>query len=262
MCTKIVTLLIVILSIAVIANATIATFDDNPLAPNSHWGGAGSGKTGFVSGGVNFYHNDGGYSWNGFAYSNMTDTTTAGYENQFSAYTGKGVNDSVNYAVAALSLDWSSYTILPVSITFSSEAIVAGGYFTNTTYTAMDMLQGSGFSKKFGGENGSDQDWFLLTIIGKDTSGLVTAAVDFYLADYRFENSSDDYIVDSWEYINLSGLGSVKTMEFLLSSSDTGSFGMNTPAYFAMDNLVIPEPAIFVLTGFGVALMSRRRRRV
>ncbi len=263
MCTKIFAVLTVILALAVVSSASVVTFDDNPLDPNSHWGGAGSGETGFVSGGVSFYHNDGGYSWDGFAYSNMTDTTTSGYGNQFSAYTGSGAGGSTNYAVSALSIDWSgSYETIPTSITFSNSVTAAGGYFTNTTYVALDMLNGSSFSKKFGGATGNDADWLLLTITGKDFAGSITGYVDFYLADYRFENSIDDYIVDSWEYINLSSLGSVKTLEFLLSSSDTGSYGMNTPAYFAMDNLIIPEPATFVLTGLGVILMSRRRRRV
>jgi len=260
--TRVFAILSAALSFVVIVNASVVTFDDNPLAPNSHWGGAGSGETGFSSGGVDFYHNDGEYSWNGFAYSNMTDTTTAGYENQFSAYTGKGVNNSANYAIAALSLDWSSYpaVVSPVSITFSSETIVAGGYFTNTTYAALDMLQGSGFSKKFGGADGSDQDWFLLTITGKDAGGSVTGTVDFYLADYRFENNNDDYIIDGWEYVALDSLGIVKALEFSLSSSDVGGYGMNTPAYFTMDNLVIPEPATVILFSLGGLLLRRRRK--
>jgi hypothetical protein len=256
---KIFAVLSAVLSLTVIVNASIVTFDDNPLDPNSHWGGAGSGQTGFTSGGVNFYHNDGGYSWDGFVYSNMTDTTTAGYSNQFSAYAGTGAGSSANYAVLALSLDWFSYKIIPVSITFETANVVQGVYFTNTTYAALDMLNGSEFSKKFGGETGSDEDWFLLTVTGKDVSGSVTGKVDFCLADYCFEDNSSDYIVDSWEYVALDSLGVVKTLEFSLSSSDVGGWGMNTPAYFAMDNLVIPEPATLILMSFSGLLLFRSR---
>jgi len=243
------------------SNASVVTFDDNPLAPESHWGGAGSGETGFVSGGVNFVHSDGGWSWSGFAYSNMTDTTTAGYENQFSAYAGGGAGNSANYAIAALSMDWSSYRVLPVSVVFENVSAVQGGYFSNTTYTALDMLWGSGFSKKFGGSAGSDADWCLLTITGKNSAGNITGTVNFYLADYRFTDNGNDYIVNSWEYVDLSGLGAVKSLEFLVSSSDTGSFGMNTPAYFAMDNLIIPEPATFTLVGLSGLLLSLKKRK-
>ncbi|MEZ4565949.1 MAG: DUF4465 domain-containing protein [Desulfobacterales bacterium] len=34
----------------------------------------------------------------------------------------------------------------------------------------------------------------------------------------------------------MSALGMVKELTFSLSSTDTGDYGMNTPAYFAMDN--------------------------
>jgi len=60
-------------------------------------------------------------------------------------------------------------------------------------------------------------------------------SVNFYLADYRFADNDSDYIVNSWKYVDLSTLGGVDTYEFDLSSSDTGAFGMNTPAYFCMD---------------------------
>jgi len=38
-------------------------------------------------------------SWTGFAISNMTDVTTPGFMNQFSAISGSGFNNSINYAV-------------------------------------------------------------------------------------------------------------------------------------------------------------------
>ncbi len=251
----------VVLMFCVMSNASVVTFDDNPLMPESYWGGAGSGKTDFVSGGVSFVHNDGGWSWDGFAYSNITDTTTAGVDNQFSAYAGGGAGGSANYAVSALSLNWNTFQIIPVSIIFQTANTVQGAYFSNTAYAALDMFSGSSFSKKFGGSTGNDADWFLLTIIGKDRYGSMTGSINFYLADYRFENNADDYIVNSWEYIDLSSLGSVKSLEFLLSSSDTGGFGMNTPAYFAMDNLIIPEPTTIILMSFSGMFLSLRQRK-
>jgi hypothetical protein len=78
----------------------------------------------------------------------------------------------------------------------------------------------------------------MLTITGKDSEGVVTGTVDFYLADYRFVDNSEDYIVDTWQYVDLTSLGEVKNLEFTLSSSDVGDFGMSTPAYFALDTIV------------------------
>jgi hypothetical protein len=61
----------------------------------------------------------------------------------------------------------------------------------------------------------------------------------------------------------------VKTIEFSFASSDTGLFGINTPTYVAVDQLVsvaaIPEPAAFAGLAGGAALAwatTRRRLRV
>ena len=70
-----------------------------------------------------------------------------------------------------------------------------------------------------------------------------TESVDFYLADYRFVNNADDFIVSNWTYANLTDLGVVDTLQFSLASSDVGDLGMNTPAYFAMDSLAVISPA-------------------
>jgi hypothetical protein len=62
-------------------------------------------------------------------------------------------------------------------------------------------------------------------------------SVDFYLADYRDSIAANDYIVRDWRWVDLQPLGVVDSLEFHLSSTDTaGGFGMNNPAYFAMDN--------------------------
>jgi hypothetical protein len=68
--------------------------------------------------------------------------------------------------------------------------------------------------------------------------------VVFYLADFRFEDSTQDYIVDSWQTVDLSSLGAVRYLDFKLESSDVGQYGMNTPAYFALDNLVYGNLAV------------------
>ncbi|PKL47717.1 MAG: PEP-CTERM sorting domain-containing protein [Planctomycetes bacterium HGW-Planctomycetes-1] len=245
--------LIVIFGIVGVVNADIANFDDLALSPDSYWNG--SDETGdFTSGSAVFNNNydSTSDSWDGWAYSNKSDTTTAGYTNQYSAITGLAQSGS-NYGIAYIG--WTE----PPSITLSNEGVVEGIYVTNTTYAALDMLQGSGFSKKFGGDDGSDEDWFKLTITGKDVSEVITGTVDFYLADYRFENNEYDYIVDSWEYVDLGSLGVVKMLEFSLSSSDVGKYGMNTPAYFAMDT-VIPEPATIVMFCLGGLLFRRERK--
>jgi hypothetical protein len=234
--------LIIVFGIAGVVNAGIANFDDLSLSANSYWNGS-AGTGGFTSGSAVFNNNyDSIYhSWDGWAYSNKSDTTTPGYANQYSAITGSAQSGS-NYGVAYVG--WNA----PPSITLNSACIVDGIYVTNTTYAYLAMKDGQGPANKF-----SDQDWFKLSITGKDESGTSTGTINFFLADAG-------HIVNTWEYVDLRTLGAIKSLEFSLSSSDNDPvFGMNTPAYFAMDT-VVPEPATVILLSFGGLLLRRRRK--
>jgi len=232
--------LITILTAAGVARAQIADFEDLVLGPESHWNGS-DGSGGFTSGGAHFSNNyDADWdSWDGFAYSNATDTTTEELDAQYNAITGSGQGGSANYAIGYVG--WTS----PPTVTLTSPGVVDGLYTTNCSYAYYAMLNGSPFSKKFGGPTGEDQDWFMLTVTGKDADGAVTGTVDFYLADYRSDDNGQDYIINTWQHVDLSSLGVVESLEFTLSSSDVGDWGMNTPAYFAIDTVVIGSAAAF-----------------
>lgn len=239
------------------AAAAITTFDDLTLAPSSYYL-PGTTAT-FQSGGAGFNHDytnfGGGCCWTGWSYSNTTDTTTPGFTNQYSAYAGSGNDGSANYGVAFLGAP---------TITFVAPSTIAGGYFTNTTYAALSMLQGDGFAKKFGGATGNDADFFKLTITGWNAANQSTGAVDFYLADYRFADNASDYVVRDWTFVNLASLGAVSKLTFGLVSTDNGAFGMNTPAYFALDDLTVtavPEPSELMLIAAGLAMLTIARRR-
>jgi hypothetical protein len=255
---------------AQVSGATQIDFDTLALVAESHWNGEPTTpmppgfeadyRTRFGPARFNTYYTVDLPSawpfWAGWAYSNETDTTTPGYGNQFSAITG-GAHSGANYAVAYLDT-W--YGVTP-TLTLDAPTGLDSVYLTNTTYTYLAMRDGEGIAKKFGGADGSDPDWFLLTITGQDDQGQATGAVDFYLADFRFADNSQDYILNTWTPVDLSGLGAVKSLLFTLTSSDSGGWGMNTPAYFAMDTLT-PEPATLCLLAGGVgAVLLRRRSR-
>ena len=183
-------------------------------------------------------------SWTGWAYSNRTDTQTAGFSNQFSAFPGVGASDSATFGIAFP--DQGDF-VGPASITRPADS----GWFqslqvANTTYAALSMLQGDQFAKQFGGPTGNDPDFFLLTITGKDDGDNEIGTIDFYLADYRFPDNSQDYVLDRWETIDLTPVGAATTLEFTLSSSDVGPFGINTPAYVAVDQIVLSKPTLAV----------------
>jgi hypothetical protein len=123
------------------------------------------------------------------------------------------------------------------------------------------MRDGDAFAKKFGGATGNDPDFFKLTIIGKEASDVVVNTVDFYLADFRSANNAQDYVVNSWTTVDLTSLAGSRTLTFTLSSSDNGQFGMNTPAYFAIDDLTfVPEPGAVLVT-LAIAALSPMVRR-
>ncbi len=191
----------------------------------------------------NAYSLDSG-SWTGWAYSSETDATTAGFMNQFSAIAGSGDNDSKTYGVGFF--DQSNFYPPPTIELPADAGSLSSVQITNTTYAALSMKNGDSFSKKFGGASGSDPDWLLLKIHGADASGASIGVIDFYLADYRSENVANDYIIETWTSVDLSSLSGARSLSFTLSSSDVGTFGMNTPAYFALDNLTWTTPGIAI----------------
>ena len=217
---------------------------ENQLSQDTAWFGQDQvfdGDTTFTSGGFTFENNYNAAwaSFTGWAYSNTTDVVTPGYTNQFSNITGTG-ESSNQFGIC--------YTVNNRRL-FSSNGIAFnphGAYFTNTTYAYLSMLNGDAYGKQFGNDvdaNGNDdgtngEDWFLLTIYGLNADSTHTGdSVNFYLADYRFADPNDDYLVNSWEWVDLSSLGLVYGLDFELNSTDVGDWGMNTPSYFAMDNL-------------------------
>ncbi len=175
------------------------------------------------------YNFEYGYWSGGWALSTMRNDTTRGYTNLYSAITAGGVQ-SPTYAIGQQGSKIhvrSLHALKPLSV-----------YITNTTYAYWSMKEGDQFAKKFGGDDGTDPDYFVLRIYGyKDGHKDTVHYVEFYLADYRFDDSTKDYIVDSWTRVDLSPLGYVDSLEFVLSSSDVGPYGINTPLFFAIDSL-------------------------
>ncbi len=214
---------------------------------------------GFTNGNAHFqYYWDtawGGLWDHGFAYSNMTDSVTSGYTNMYSAKAAKGYNGSSNYTIGWISSYGSSANRINLTGAAAGK-MVKGFYLTNTTYAFNSMRDGDGYAKKFGDTTGTGTgatiaqgaypDWFKLTVKGWYNGALKSNTVDFYLADFRFANNAQDYILKDWTWVNLESLGNVDSLEFELSSSDMSGGGMATPAYFAMDNFTTADVALGV----------------
>jgi hypothetical protein len=257
------------------AKAATADFEDLPLAADSFYNGDPGGLMpgqshdgSFISGGARFnnlFATDAqfGFSfWNGWSYSNKTDTTTPGFANQYSAFTGGGSGGSAKYGIAFFGAQ-------PPTIELPAGGSPVSIDITNTTYAALSMLHGDAFAKKFGDDRATMgvvetnfPDFFKLTISGTNTVGqAVGSPVDVYLADYRFAADAEDFVLDTWQTVDLTPLAGAAKLNFAIQSSDVGPFGPNTPLYFAADNLVInaiPEPSslLLVLAAFSVLAAS------
>ena len=249
-----------ILAMVTPSMADVIDFEDLPLGPNSYFDGYGSDATTgtWTSGGATFNTNQWGPGW---SYSNVNDTTTAGFTNQWAAFTGTGFGGGGVYSIANSFSANGAWVDMPYAANMQSVRV------TNTTYAALSMRDGDSFAKKFGGTTGNDPDWFKVTFTGfaqAAATGPSTGQVEFYLADFRFNDNSLDYILDQWALVDLSPLGTVRSIGISLSSSDVGTFGMNTPAYVALDQFEltsVPEPGFGLAAVLGLVLLRRRNRR-
>ncbi len=243
------------------AQATIVTFDDLTLAVNSNFnpalaetlnGGGTAYNYDFTSGGVTFTYNftdfgdfgNGPCCWNGFTYSNETDTTTPGAGNDRAAITGDGNGTGQdNYGIAT--------GFGGAAFNFASAVNLTSIDLTNTTYTYLAMRDGSGFNTAFVDNN----DFFEVIINGLNGSGDVISSTSFELG--RGLN-----LLDTWENVNLALLGTVNGIQFNFNGSSTG-----IPYYVAFDNLeyqAVPVPqafGLFMTSLLGLTILRKKNNQ-
>jgi hypothetical protein len=219
------------------AQQNVADFENLSLNPETYWDGSdlsgtslASNYTTYFDAGITTFNNVWNSSWSywkdGWMYSNNSDSTTSGFTNLSSSIVGQGANSSSNYVIG------QNNVFIKID-TSNGSFPVNGMYITNTTYTHNSMRDGDQFAKKF---TNVDQDFFKLTISSID-NGLAIDSIEFLLADFTHADSLQDYIINDWQYVDISSLGIVDSIKFSLTSSDNGSFGMNTPAFFALDDI-------------------------
>lgn len=224
-------------SFAVNAQQTTLNFESLTLSGAESYYNGSDDAGGFMVGSTHFtnVYDMQWESWNGFAYSNMTDVTTAGYLNQYSAFAGMGANNSEKYTIC----------YPPALIHFGQTVQLDSVFLTNSTYAGISMRDGDAYAKQFGSVNGADgnpdgtngEDFYRVWFVAHNANQVAIDSVVFYLADFRFADNAQDFILNTWKKFDLSVLKPANSLSFKIESSDNGSFGMNTPAYFALDNL-------------------------
>ena len=234
----------------------VATFEDLYVDPaDGFWMGdfskgydkGGEGTT-FVSGSFRFsnYADDTWAGepttpyWGNYAYSQTTTNTFETYiTDQFNNAVGGGVDNSETFLVA-----YPQGGTIDV-INNEDGAVIPGMYITNNAWVVDAILNGDGMSTIDGTATGESTanvgfqtgDWFKLTISADNGN-----SIEYYLADYQSADESAHYYVNDWRWIDLSSLGTVKSLSFFLTSSRRNNWGMTTPAFFCLDNIGAENP--------------------
>lgn len=202
--------------------------------------------------GVSFSHaatvSSWGAFWSGFCPSRSTDVADYSSGNwldhQWTAVGGGGVDGQgtpylVGYWNSSEGENPGEAASLLIKMADGTPFKAYSVFVNNTTYSYYAMLNGTAYSKTFGAG-----DWQKLVFFGVTTSGELAGKVECYLADYRSSDESARRMTDDWEMVNLEPLNALGALSYIyvqMESSDSGQWGMNTPAYFALDRLkVIP----------------------
>lgn len=178
----------------------------------------------FTSAGLTFtnvYNKEYG-SWDGFAASSQTNTDSTGFSNQYSVITGKAFSGT-RFGIAYQGMETPT-------INCTNSVKLQSLRITNGTYPYFSMLNGDAYCKKF-----ADGDWFKVTITGLDADKNETGKVEVYLADFRNGKSE---ILKEWRLVDLKALGECSSVTFTFDSTDVGDWGVNTPKYAFIDDIV------------------------
>lgn len=199
-------------------------------------------------------YSNNGY-WNGVTVSRTTSNTFAGLDDQYNAITGGGCDGSKAFAIAYYSeYDANNSEQYPEINEFTECAPFYPEYVyvTNTAYAVNSMENGDAYAKKFDENDylkvifkGMNIDW------DKEPVELVETGtqVEFYLA-------KDGKIVKDWQKVDLSALGEVDLIRMVMDSSDKGTWGINTPTYFAFDNFKASKTPVEPVTGISDVKVS------
>lgn len=125
---------------------------------------------------------------------------------------------------------WNQAPVMTFTDTDTTTRVIEGLYFTNTSYAVAQMTTdlGSGVPIKNG--------WFKVKFIGLDAAGNEKGRVEAYLANYQDGGS---FMLEKWQPIALSELGRIHSLKIDMDGSDKGLYGLNTPAYVAIDCIVV-----------------------
>lgn len=156
------------------------------------------------------------------------------YEVQMSTPLG-GNNGSKNFAVHNGYNDFFNsqlYDAALVGFEFADgeERVIDHMYVTNTNYVLNSLTFGDGFNSA-----ATEETYFKIIAYGYNSNEELVGTTEFMLC-----NGSDN-IITTWEKWEMSSMGKVLKVvfNFEASADQSGSYGLNTPAYFAYDDVAV-----------------------
>lgn len=186
--------------------------------------------------------------------SNPADESNASwwysYQNQCSVYNtasvdgankGAGAGGSNTFVICNGYSDNNSMSSCSrMSLTGNAELYVVSLDVCNSSYTWGTMMNKNPYGSTPEQNLQEAKGWFKVEFYGYDGQGNPTNGgkpVEFYLADYRDGSATATPAISTWRAVDLSALGKVNAIEINFKGSDTGLYGLNTPAYCCIDNV-------------------------
>ena len=196
------------------------------------------------------YKNSGYYTWSDLNNTNLEHSFRTPYYQGGHAisnyvdpsYEGKGYMKQLEIPIAAHSgsnfavhygyVDDKSWSQILQSLYFSDaeERVIESMYVTNTNYFINTIIKGNPPASAAVGST-----YVNVVITGYDTSDNLTGTVKVPLI------AEGKKLIRDWYKVDLTPLGKVWKIEFNFEASadQCGSYGLNTPAYFAYDDVVV-----------------------
>jgi hypothetical protein len=170
------------------------------------------------------------------------------YLNQCSVYSGTsgskngGFDSSHNFAVMFGYVDFynTSWATRPKLAFTSGSGTVEGMYVCLSSYTYGVIMNGNTFSPTPLKNVASGTGYFKLLAYGFNGSTPTNGGipVEIFLAKYTGGLPVIGPLT-TWTYFDMSDLGAVTSIEFNMQGNDSGSYGLNTPAYVCIDNVKV-----------------------
>ena len=162
-------------------------------------------------------------SYKGDSYNSQLEIPIAAHSgSNFVVHYGylDGYNSTLGYGAAIQKIEFAD----------GVERVVESMYVTNTNYFLNSVTYGDDFNKA------ADKDtWINLVIFGYNSKGEKVRKISVPLV------ATGKQILMKWKRVDLTSLGKVWKIEFNFEASEDqcGPYGLNTPAYFAYDDVVV-----------------------